>query len=542
MAQFYTLEEAAERLGLSTEAFKRRQKTEWTNLKVFRDGSTLRFRSSEIDELARSLGETSDPDLQLAPPSRRPAVDDSDDFELGTDEAPPISKPASGKTKRPGADSDVRLSPKSGPLPDLGDNVTEEIALDLSGPGSAIIRPGQSGKLAAPKSGKLSGGSSAKLGSGSGKLGGGSGKSGKSGKIPGPTSGAVNDDGSSEFELSLDPDSDSFELQLATDESEEVDLGGADLGAGENLGALSGIHLGKPADSGLLLEKDLKSGPMSGPKTGKMTRPVAPPPSGKSGIRKPRPKTGPRSGKAVQPSSDDDFDLSLDADEAPSPSKAKLSGGSSASGLRKRTDSASDFELTLDDDDTSGEMRSLAASAQGEGQNDIFETDFELPAIDGESGSEVVAVESDELEQSSDFDMAVSEDDVPMDDDESASQVVLVDDEAGAYVEPGDEDATAEYGEEQPSSSDSISGVMRRTKPTLEPDEDEEDVRTVLAAPARWGPLPAIVLLPTLLLVFLGGLMSFEMIRGMWGYHQPAKPGNLIVRSVADAFGMKAND
>jgi len=56
MSQTYTLEEAADKLNLSVEEFKRRLRTEWTQIRSFRDGATLRFRASEIDELARTIG------------------------------------------------------------------------------------------------------------------------------------------------------------------------------------------------------------------------------------------------------------------------------------------------------------------------------------------------------------------------------------------------------------------------------------------------------------------------------------------------------
>ena len=59
MAQFYTLEEAAQRLNIAPEEFKRKLKTEWTSIRPFRDGATLRFRAADIDELARSLGAAS---------------------------------------------------------------------------------------------------------------------------------------------------------------------------------------------------------------------------------------------------------------------------------------------------------------------------------------------------------------------------------------------------------------------------------------------------------------------------------------------------
>ena len=67
MAQTYTLEEAALRLGITADEMKRRLKEDWKTLRSFRDGPTLRFRAADIDELARSLGAASDPGLQLAP-------------------------------------------------------------------------------------------------------------------------------------------------------------------------------------------------------------------------------------------------------------------------------------------------------------------------------------------------------------------------------------------------------------------------------------------------------------------------------------------
>lgn len=541
MAQTYTLEEAAQRLGLSPEDFKRRHREEWKSLRSFRDGPTLRFRAPDIDELARTLGEASDPELQLAPVrGAKPGNDDEVSFSF-VDDTPPakpkskskpakpahetdedqpalgsgvnISKPSSGKS---GKDSDVRIERSSGksgvPLGLDSSLPTEEIALDLSGPGSAIIRPGQSGKLSAPKSGKIPGPSS---------------------KIPGAgglsKTNNASDDGSSEFELSLDPDSDSFELQLASDE-DEVDLGSD---AGDNLGALSGINLGKPSDSGLLLEPGGKS--KSAPKTNPRLPKVVPPKSA--------PKTTPKSAskpKAPPPSDDEDFDLSLDVPEAPTSGRSPKTGAKSD---RRQYDSGSDFELTLDDG--SGEMARLADGAvpAEEGQGDIFETDFELPAIDADSGSEVVAIDSDtDVDDSgSDFEMAIDDGDAPVDEEDSASQVVLVDDDGQVYSEEAVEEdafAGADVSEEEAS----ISSVMRQRAKHTDEDEEEAEVRTVVAGPVRWGPLPAIVLLPTLLVSFLGMLMSFELVRGMWGYHQTTKPGNIIVRTMADQFGMKAAD
>src|SRR5438105_3304622 len=82
MAQYYTLEEAAQRLGLTTDAFRRKLQTEWRQTpRSYTDGATRRFLAPEIDELARTLGRGSDADLQLADEPLRLADDhSSDDF------------------------------------------------------------------------------------------------------------------------------------------------------------------------------------------------------------------------------------------------------------------------------------------------------------------------------------------------------------------------------------------------------------------------------------------------------------------------------
>src|SRR5262245_45615631 len=68
-ATHLTLEEAAERLGISPEEFKKRLKPDpaFKILVPIRDGSSLRFKSGAIDELARQLGAASDPELPLGP-------------------------------------------------------------------------------------------------------------------------------------------------------------------------------------------------------------------------------------------------------------------------------------------------------------------------------------------------------------------------------------------------------------------------------------------------------------------------------------------
>lgn len=470
MAQTYTLDEAAGRIGIPVEEFKRRWKTEWTTVRTFRDGGTVRFRSADIDELARTLGMASDPGSQLAPPLGKDkssteyllaedAVGD-DIFSIGSGDS--AKKRAGGKP----ADSDIRLEadagPKSARKKSQDNTPTEELSIDLSQPPSGIKkRTGtSSGKLTAPKS---------------------------------STNLKQDDDSSSEFELSLDSDSDSFELTLNPDGSDEVDLGGSAITKRGAAGA-SGINLEKPSDSGVSLESD-----------------------------------------------SDELELSLDE---PSPSSRRLTGPKSVKMPKQPADSDSEFELTLDDN--SGVTDRLAAEAE---QGDIFETDFELPTEDAESGSEVVAVENSDTDlENSDFDLALDESDIQAE-DESASQVVLLDEEPEAQPgkarkfsgrKPADDDDAIDLDDDDASSA--LRDVPKRRRDRDYEDEDEAVPAGAFAKPKPWGPIPAVGLAFCFILTFLGGLMSYELLKGMWSYNSGQRPTGSLVRGVADAFDMAPKD
>ncbi len=64
MAQFYTLEEAARVLGMSTEELK--LQAQQRKVRAFMDSGSWRFRVADVDELARRRGMGSDPDLSLS--------------------------------------------------------------------------------------------------------------------------------------------------------------------------------------------------------------------------------------------------------------------------------------------------------------------------------------------------------------------------------------------------------------------------------------------------------------------------------------------
>ncbi|MGE3806726.1 MAG: helix-turn-helix domain-containing protein, partial [Gemmataceae bacterium] len=191
-------------------------------------------------------------------------------------------------------------------------------------------------------------------------------------------------------------------------------------------------------------------------------------------------KSGPISGVGGD---EIEFELSLDADATPAPSHGESD--------------SSEFELTLDDDDFSSEG-STTSELAGE-EKDIFETDDNIPALDEEdSGSEAVALEEVDTDlESSDFDFSGEE--------ASQSEVVALD-------------------EEEPVSSVSSEDEMSMEVDDVEDEEEEEPATAAVGAgapalpPASWGALPVIFLAPSVIVLFLLGQMTFEMLHGKWGY------------------------
>ena len=126
----------------------------------------------------------------------------------------------------------------------------------------------------------------------------------------------------------------------------------------------------------------------------------------------------------------------------------------------------------------------------------IFFSDFDLAAGEGtgegESGSQVVALDEEEA-------------------DEGAATVAKRRAEVAEEAEAGeiDELVGEEAAEEQ-----------------LEP--------AAVAAPAEWGKLPAILMIPCVLFMGLLAILSFELLHTMWGYNQPYKPTGAVLKPLAD--------
>jgi hypothetical protein len=322
-------------------------------------------------------------------------------------------------------------------------------------------------------------------------------------------------DGSSDFDLtpaaeSSSPielgSSDDFKLEVPEDD--EITL--ADEGS-KLKGPSSGISLEKPADSGISLEQSASGDEiefeltLDAESTPKPAKPSTPKPAAGAPL--------------AETDSDSEFELSLDVDS------------------KEKSDSDSEFELTLDD---SGGLAALDDEGTAAEEKDIFETDFEVPPLE-DSGSEAVALEdADTNLESSDFELAIGDEDVAEDDAESASQVVALDEEA---VDDAAETVTAKSrakkGRKTRVAESEEDFAELDEEPLAEAEEDEEIFeepgevaeeggkkvirQTVVLQQAPWGIFPVVVLLPCLIVMVLLGMMGFELVQTQQGY----KPGPL---------------
>lgn len=340
-------------------------------------------------------------------------------------------------------------------------------------------------------------------------------------------SGRALSDSSSDFEVTLDESSpvgsDPSAPKLTIDD-EEVSLGELSGSTGS-----SGINLEAPVDSGISLEADgsdemefelsLDDGSSSA--------------ESESGV----------GAAELPPGESSEFELSLDeAGISPGDSDSEFelslddSGSSelAVEGTDAESGSDSEFELTLDEEGGLSPVDESSDLIVEEEGNLFEETDFDVPALEDESGSEAVALE----ESSSDFDLAVDESSVELEpSDLSGSQVVTTEDEE---VDEGAETAARSArtaGEEEGLDLELEEGEEGEP---LEEEIDEEGVPVrgpavyAESAPAEWGVYPALMMLPCVIVLFLVGLMGFELVQGMWGYQKGTRITGLIVHPLTE--------
>jgi hypothetical protein len=322
-------------------------------------------------------------------------------------------------------------------------------------------------------------------------------------------------------------------------------MGDEDVNLGELTGAKggSGINLRDPADSGISLEQ-------GGSDEMEFELSLD---SGKT------PQPTPMGAAGTASSSSNEFELSLDE------------GSSSGSGSDSDSDSESEFELSLDvpegssvkvesagDSDSDSEFELTLDEAGGlapveesesdssEENKDIFETDFEVPALEEGSDSEAVALEEGEgeMESSSDFELDLNEEPPSEEGSNTGSQVVALDD--GGEADEGAEtvakprrrvaaavpgsSGVAEAEEGEPALDEDLEGDLEE-----EPEAEAETVY-VPAPAAEWGILPAIALIPAAIVLFVASLMTFEMVQGLWSYHRGTGVSGPVTNAVAKMF------
>jgi hypothetical protein len=614
MAKFYTLDEAAKALGVSTgEARKLLQKE---NVREYNDPArkTFNYPAPAVDEVVRRIGHGSEPELQLgeqpkakradSPVQKRPIVEDSDEVELGKAGAgeKPSSKKGGAKSPAPkaGSDSDVRLVAEGSDLEfqvasDSGAQLVSEPGGPKSGakhtktkkpsdPDSGVrlvpqepksdsdvklVSDSKSDEMPAQvELGKSPSDSDIRLQPGQGDSGPGSDssllteeidldaelkKADVSGKSKRPKSKAVlkgkggeaakespfelsesdidvtkpavkakkKEESSSDVDLTPHRASDSSPLEP---ESDELSLGELTAGQGD-----SGINLQDPADGGISLEKKKKKASDSSDEMDLGTK--------KDGPTTPKPTAKPK--KKEESSSE--FELSLEGEgksdsDISSDSEFELSLDVEG---EAKSDSDSEFELTLDD---SGGLAPIEDEPKSD--KDIFETEFEVPALEDESGSQAVALNEDTDLESSDFDLALGDEEEASEDEESGSQVVALEDEeeaddaAETVQRRRGRGAGAAAGLE---AEEEVDEILHGDEEVGEEEEEEAaavgTARGAPAEPAVWGPLPAIALIPCVIVMFLVTLVGYEMVKGMWGFHRGTGVSSAIARPLAELMG-----
>jgi hypothetical protein len=176
---------------------------------------------------------------------------------------------------------------------------------------------------------------------------------------------------------------------------------------------------------------------------------------------------------------------------------------------------------------------------KAKGEEDIFETDFEVPALED---SDDAAVADSELE-SSDFDLALDDSELAPE-EESGSQVVALDEEEPETLIDGEGDVVvddAQVEEESSDFADFDQDVEAGAEETGTRPKGKVRVETVvkekLIEPAQWGILPVVFMLPCVIVMFMVALLGYEMVQTT----ATLKPPGPFTVAVADMFGQKIN-
>jgi hypothetical protein len=506
--KFYNLEDAARVLGMSPDELK--AKAQQREVRGFMDNGSWQFRVADVDELARRRGLGSDPDLSLSDLDLPNVPESSDDLDLSEFQLDAAGPGASSRPREAAApreddvllddlsissghqssasstiigmspagrypsDSDVRL------IPDAAGKGPSDSDVQLSAPAPRAKGPSDSDVTLISEESDSSVEALVPEGT---EL---------ASKRPIPSVGssgeiktASDDFDASNFELSpssvIDaleqPDSGSdFELTAldASDEFESVP--GPKPGDSDVTGAepsSSGINLGRPSDSGINLQSvgfledadSIELAPLDEDEASApppKAKPATPPPA------KPRP----------------------DLAATPLPTKGQ-----------KDIFEDTDFEVDVLDSDSEDRTVQLEAAS-----------DFDLD--EGESGSEVFAIDEDDVDQNAATALGPAVASADADEEEDLGAADEEDADVGAGWDE-DEDAA-------PASS---------SRPAAAP------VLSAAGAGAEWGGLwvglLGVATLFTLLLTFV----TMDVVRNLYEYRGSNPVSSGLVKSIAGLFG-----
>ncbi len=382
MAQFYNLEEAARVLGMSPEELK--SKAQHREVRAFLDGGSWRFRVADIDELARRRGLGSDAELHLSDldiPAASGGDQDIDlsDFQIGAAQ-PDLGQPTvdfSAHGSDSGSDHDILLDDLSLPPNPVTGSSSVIIGMDSMGK-----LPSDSDVRLVPDNPKGASDSDVRLASAGYKAPSDSDVTliaddtsqhdvlslnagdtavrqspmlGSSAEVP-----ASSDGSDSDFELTpssvidaLQPDSGSdFELSAleGSDEFEATPLSkpsDSDVTAAEP--GLSGINLSRPSDSGINLQAaggfdmghdSIELAPLSGDDLKAAKPPAKPKPKAKPSLSATPPPAARKGEKDIF----DDTDFEVDA----------LASDEASDDKTMQLEAASDFDI--EESDTGSEV------------------------------------------------------------------------------------------------------------------------------------------------------------------------------------------
>jgi len=548
---FYTLEEAAKKLGVSTSALN--QMAQRREVRAFADRGTWRFRAEEIDELARRKSQQSDPDIQLPEPPpatprpkkksdiKRPAAETRESGGLFPFELEP--SPKTGRSSdifaaenepvlAPGSDSEVRLVPD-------GSDISLQVTPPKSGPKSGPPRTPSPGSSRVKASGKISDSDSeVKLVD----------IAPQPDVVPPrtPRPGKRRD---SEVRLQDDP------RLIPKDPDSNVrvpDRRGKDP---------------EGSDSTLMIEKLDLDAELDSAEASSLTAP-APSPGGSSPFeisveseKQPRSRETPSSSEfdlSLKPDSDESSPLSLldsssereaaagsdsgsDSGLSIAGSDSEVAGSDSSELEAGSSDEDLSFELTIDEE-APRTPRPPAARAKKPASAEDSSSEFELTVasdsdlsddsnlassdLKAQLKSKLDAEEADTELETSDFELAVDEDE---DEETRRETEVIIEEDADEAAETALGPSALEEMEEpvddlfvEPGTDDLL----------VEEEYEEEKVKVVESAPAEWGAW-SLLHVPTALVMVVIGFLLFELLRGTFSIHQPTQLGNLLFDQIS---------